>query len=345
MHTTTRAVGSLGSKQLLCKALTNTRFEHNLNGNYVGWNYYLQSYYNYLRLEKGLSTNTLAAYRTDILRYLMYVETELGLTEPGHIQVQDIRAFLGYLADYCGLNELSQARNISSIRSFHQFLLQENYLQDNPAELIDLPRVQRKLPDVISLDEINQILDVCAPEKITEEEKMGGGDALGVRNRAMLELMYSSGLRVSELVSLRLDQLYLDDGIVRVVGKGNKERLIPLGSSAIDQIKRYSNYHRMKVKARPGNDPILFLNRRGAKLTRNMVFMIIKKACEQVGVYKTVSPHTFRHSFATHLIEGGADLIAVKEMLGHESVTTTEIYLHTNGHYLREVHASFHPRA
>lgn len=300
----------------------------------MSWNYYLQSYYNYLRLEKGLSTNTLTAYRNDITRYVGYLEQEKKMTEPRQIAVADIREFLDHLCAHYSLNELSQARNISSIRSFHLYLQQENHVQSNPAELIDLPKVQRKLPEVLSFEEIARIFDACTT-----------ADNLGIRNRAMLELLYSSGLRVSELVGLRVNQLFLDEGFVRVQGKGSKERLVPLGGEAIDKITVYLQSHRNHVEPQRGSEHILFLNRRGAKLTRNMIFMIIKKLCEEVGITKNVSPHTFRHSFATHMIEGGADLMAVKEMLGHESVTTTEIYLHMDGNYLREVHAEFHPRA
>ncbi|MBX3103182.1 MAG: site-specific tyrosine recombinase XerD [Bacteroidetes bacterium] len=298
----------------------------------MSWNYYLQSYYNYLRLEKGLSTNTLSAYRNDITRYLNFMESEKGITDPKAISLDIIREFLQYLCDSYSLNDLSQARNISSIRSFHLFLLQESYTQSNPAELIDLPKITRKLPEVLSVDEIDAIFAAC--------EK---NDILGRRNRAMLELLYSSGLRVSELVNLRLSHIFLNEGIVRVIGKGNKERLVPLGESAKTCIEKYLE-DRVSLSTQKDGEGILFLNRRGSRLTRNMVFMIIKKLCDQAGIDKCVSPHTFRHSFATHMIEGGADLLAVKEMLGHESVTTTEIYLHMDGNYLRQVHAEFHPR-
>jgi integrase/recombinase XerD len=298
----------------------------------VSWTYYLQSYYNYLRLEKGLSTNTLSAYRNDITRYLHYMEQERGIADPKLITLETIREFLQYLSETYSLNDLSQARNISSIRSFHLFLLQESYTQSNPAEFIDLPKITRKLPEVLSVDEIDAIFAACDMS-----------DPLGRRNRTMLELLYSSGLRVSELVNLRMNHIFLNEGIVRVIGKGNKERLVPLGESAKTQIEHYL-HDRLQQATQKDGEGILFLNRRGSRLTRNMVFMIIKKLCDQAGIEKCVSPHTFRHSFATHMIEGGADLLAVKEMLGHESVTTTEIYLHMDGNYLRQVHAEFHPR-
>jgi integrase/recombinase XerD len=260
------------------------------------------------------------------------MEQERGIADPKLITLETIRAFLQYLSETYSLNDLSQARNISSIRSFHLFLLQESYTQSNPAELIDLPKITRKLPEVLSIDEIDAIFAACDMS-----------DPLGRRNRTMLELLYSSGLRVSELVNLRMNHIFLNEGIVRVIGKGNKERLVPLGDSAKTQIENYLQ-DRLQQATQKDGEGILFLNRRGSRLTRNMVFMIIKKLCDQAGIEKCVSPHTFRHSFATHMIEGGADLLAVKEMLGHESVTTTEIYLHMDGNYLRQVHAEFHPR-
>ncbi|MEM7041158.1 MAG: tyrosine-type recombinase/integrase, partial [Bacteroidota bacterium] len=218
-------------------------------------------------------------------------------------------------------------------RSFHTFLVQEDYTDEDPTELLDLPKLSRKLPIYLTVHEVEKIFDVVPMST-----------KLGVRNRAIVELLYSCGLRVSELVNLEQQMLYLDEGFVRVFGKGSKERLVPLGSSAKQYILLYKEHARNHMTPRRGDEDILFLNRRGARLTRNMIFIIVKQLVADAGIEKNVSPHTFRHSFATHLIEGGADLRAVQEMLGHESITTTEIYLHLDRDYLKEVHRTFHPR-
>ena len=231
------------------------------------------------------------------------------------------------------MNERSLARNISSIRSFHRFIVEEDYSETDPSELLDAPKLRRKLPSVLTLPEIDSIFSCIDMSK-----------DLGIRNRAMLELLYSSGLRVSELVNLELPRLHPEEGFLQVIGKGSKERLVPLGSSALKFVEMYLDHVRNKITPVKGSEDFVFLNRRGKGLTRNMIFIIIKDLVRQAGIDKKVSPHTFRHSFATHLIEGGADLRAVQEMLGHESITTTEIYLHLDREYLKEVHRTFHPR-
>lgn len=297
------------------------------------WAPVIKEYSNHLRIEKGLSKNTCDNYLRDIERYRQFFEDQQGLMSPLKIDAQSIRGFIHHLSEVCFLNERSIARNISSLRSFHGFLVMEDYAGKDPTELLDTPRLSRKLPVVLSLMEIEGLL--AAIDHSTKE---------GTRNRAMLELLYSSGLRVSELVNLQLSMLYLEDGFIRVKGKGDKERLVPIGSDARKYISIYMDTIRRPATPQKGEEDILFLNRRGKRLSRNMVFMIIKDLATVAGIQKNISPHTFRHSFATHLIEGGADLRAVQEMLGHESITTTEIYLHLDRDYLKEVHRTFHPR-
>jgi integrase/recombinase XerD len=299
----------------------------------MNWKIALKEYGNYLKVERGLSANTLENYQRDVERFHQYAEEQLKEANPVQVSTEQLRKFIHFLAQDCLLGERSLARNISSVRSFYGFLLQENYAQKDPTEMLDVPRLTRHLPEVMSVDEIDAIfgcIDVSTD--------------LGIRNRAMLEVMYACGLRVSELVNLEQQNLYFNEGFVRVFGKGSKERLVPLGSSAAKHIRLYQEHVRSKMEPKKGSEDVLFLNRRGAKLTRNMVFIILQNLVREAGITKEVSPHTFRHSFATHLIEGGADLRAVQEMLGHESITTTEIYLHLDRDYLKEVHRTFHPR-
>ena len=269
----------------------------------------------------------------DLQRYQEYGEHELKLSSPLRMKAEHIRDYLYVLVTDFFLNERSLARNISSLRSFHGFLVSEEYTEVDPTELIDAPKLARKLPTVLEVHEIDRIFS-----------GIDMSDPLGIRNRAMLELLYSSGLRVSELVGLMMSKLYTREEFIRVLGKGNKERLVPVGKEALKFIDQYITYVRSQSTPKSGSEDILFLNRRGAGLTRNMVFIIIKNLVKTVGIEKKVSPHTFRHSFATHLIEGGADLRAVQEMLGHASITTTEIYLHLDRDYLKQVHQEFHPR-
>ena len=282
----------------------------------------------YLMYEKGLSPKSVEAYLHDVL----LLEEFLGEKKMEDATFEDLEQFLKHLykSDY---NARSQARIISGMRAFYRYLIYANVLETDPTELLDAPKIGMHLPDVLTVEEIKSIMDVI--DLSTPE---------GHRNRAMAEVMYGCGLRVSELVTLRISNLFFDDGFVKVIGKGNKERLIPIGQTAMKMVNLYMNGKRKELKIKKGEEDYVFLNRRGAHLTREMVFMLVKKWVKDAGIEKTVSPHTFRHSFATHLIEGGADLRAVQEMLGHESITTTEIYTHLDQDYLRTNIALFHPR-
>lgn len=299
----------------------------------MNWKILEREYRSYLRVEKGVAEHTYDNYLRDWGRYRWFMEENLKVSSPVKINVGQIREFLRFLVHDAFLNERSLARNLSTLKSFHKFLMEEDYTSEDPTDLLDAPKLPRKLPEVLTIEEIDRVL-----------EANDMGNSLGLRNRAMLELMYSSGLRVSELVNLEQNNIYEKEGIIRVFGKGSKERLVPLGASALTYISLYKNDTRNHMTAKAGDEDILFLNRRGKRLTRNMVFVIVKDLTEKAGINKKISPHTFRHSFATHLLEGGADLRAVQEMLGHESITTTEIYLHLDRDYLKEVHRTFHPR-
>lgn len=284
----------------------------------------------YLKLERGFSGNTVDAYLRDLGKLRSFA-ADSGKSVLD-ISYDDLQQFVARLHDI-GIHPSSQARIISGIKSFYEFLLLEGYLKSAPTELLEAPKIGRKLPDVLSVGEIDAILgsiDLSKPE--------------GHRNRAMLEVLYSCGLRVSELINLRYSEIYPDEGFVRVLGKGNKQRLVPISETAIHEIKLYLP-DRAHLTPKAGCEDILFLNRRGGKLTRVMVFLIIKQHAELAGIRKTVSPHTFRHSFATHLLEGGANLRAIQDMLGHEKITTTEIYTHIDREHLREELLAHHPRA
>jgi integrase/recombinase XerD len=283
-------------------------------------------------LERSLSGNSVDAYEHDIEKLQQYIKTLSQPISPEKLNLQNLQDFLKWINEL-GMSSRSQARVLSGIKSFYKYLLLENVVTDDPTTLLEGPKLGRKLPDFLTVEEINTIIatiDLSKPE--------------GERNKAMLETLYSSGLRVSELVGLKKSNVHPEIGLLRVVGKGNKERLVPMGSVAIKQIGIYENNYRNRLQIKPGNEDFLFLNRRGAKLTRVMVFTIIKDLVAKAGIKKSISPHTFRHSFATHLIEGGADLRAVQEMLGHESITTTEIYTHLDREYLRSALLQFHPR-
>ncbi|MFW5886773.1 MAG: site-specific tyrosine recombinase XerD [Bacteroidota bacterium] len=298
------------------------------------WKEFERDFINYLRLEKSLSENSIQAYSADLSKLMSYFECK-GENEKSPVDVTalDLKNFIKWVNEL-GVNERTQARVVSGIRAFYKFLMLEDIMDNNPAKLLDLPKIGRRLPDVLSLVEIDDLIsavDLSKPE--------------GQRNKAMLEILYSCGLRVSELVNLKLTNLYFNEGFMRIIGKGNKERLIPISSKAIKEIELYLHDRNRLPVIFKDSENILFLNRRGKKLTRVMVFTIIKKLAEQIGLKKTISPHTFRHSFATHLIEGGADLRAVQEMLGHESIITTEIYTHLDNAYLRNSILQFHPRA
>lgn len=296
---------------------------------------YLRGYKSYLKLERQLSEASIEAYIHDVRLFLQYmrVEEEAAGCRWCEIKTSDIENFTAFLLE-TGMSARSQARILSGIKNFFNYLVLEKVLEASPAELVESPRLARHLPDVLSYEEIVKILDsidLSTPE--------------GRRNRAMLELLYACGLRVSEMVNLQLSMLYFNDGFVRVIGKGDKERLVPIGRTAMRQIQGYIEADRCHIAIAKGNEDIVFLNRRGARLSRVMVFKIIKKQAEAAGIQKNISPHTFRHSFATHLIEGGADLRAVQDMLGHESITTTEIYTHIDRRYLQQTIDRFHPQS
>ena len=282
----------------------------------------------YLVYEKGLSPKSVEAYLHDV----QLLTDFLGEDKIADATFEELQKFLKHLYE-SDFNARSQARIVSGMRAFYRYLIYANVREDDPTELLDAPKIGMHLPDVLTVEEIQSIMDVI--DLSTPE---------GHRNRAMVEVMYGCGLRVSELVTLRLSNLFFDDGFIKVVGKGNKERLIPIGKTAINAVNQYVEGKRKLLKIKKGEEDYVFLNRRGAHLTREMVFMLVKKWVAAAGIDKTVSPHTFRHSFATHLIEGGADLRAVQEMLGHESITTTEIYTHLDQDYLRTNIALFHPR-
>jgi integrase/recombinase XerD len=295
------------------------------------WDAYKKGFRAYLQLEKSLSDNSVEAYLRDIEKLTQYLQEASLLKNPDDIELKELQHFLKWITEI-GLTASSQARIISGIKAFYRYCLIEDISKNDPTVLLEAPKLKRSLPDVLSFDEIELIIN-----QIDLSKPQGG------RNKAILETMYSCGLRVSEVVDLKISQLYLDVGFVRVIGKGNKERLVPIGSSAIHFINIYKDNIRVHVNPKPGSEDILFLNNRGTNLSRVMIFLIIKDLVKKAGIKKTVSPHTFRHSFATHLVEGGADLRAVQEMLGHESITTTEIYTHLDREFLRKTLEQFHP--
>ncbi|MBS1668199.1 MAG: site-specific tyrosine recombinase XerD [Bacteroidetes bacterium] len=295
------------------------------------WDAYKNGFKAYLQLEKSLSDHSVEAYLHDIDKLTEFLQQAHGMKTPANIELKDLQQFLQWIGGL-GMTASSQSRIISGIRSFYKYCAMEDLVHKDPTMLLETPKLQRKLPDVISFDEIEKIIsqiDLSTPE--------------GGRNKAILETMYSCGLRVSEVVNLRISCLYMDVGFIRVIGKGDKERLVPIGSAAIKYIKIYLHEIRVHVPVKPGQEDILFLNRRGSKLSRVMIFLLLKDLVKKAEIKKNISPHTFRHSFATHLVEGGANLRAVQEMLGHESITTTEIYTHLDREYLRETLHKFHP--
>ncbi|MBL7862731.1 MAG: site-specific tyrosine recombinase XerD [Cyclobacteriaceae bacterium] len=297
------------------------------------WETHIKHFGSYLKLERSLSVNSIEAYVRDVEKLAQFIEMKFKGISPLVITAKHLQGFLQYINEL-GMSAFSQARILSGIKAFYKYLLFEELIEKDPTSLIEGPKLGRKLPDTLDYDEIVALLeaiDLSKPE--------------GGRNRAILEILYSSGLRVSELVELKIGQVYFDAGFLRVVGKGNKERLVPIGKDAMKYLKIYLNEIRIHVPVQKGFESHVFLNRRGKKLTRVMVFLFIKSLAAAIGLRKVISPHTFRHSFATHLIEGGADLRAVQEMLGHESITTTEIYTHLDRDYLRQVIQEFHPRS
>ena len=297
------------------------------------WDLHIKHFGNYLRLERSLSENSVEAYVRDMEKLKQFMSMTHPQVTPLQVSARHLQAFLGYISEL-GMSAFSQARILSGIKAFYKYLHVEELVDKNPTLLIEGPKLGRKLPDTLGVVEIEQLLeaiDLSSPE--------------GARNRAMIEVLYSSGLRVSELVGLRISNIYFDAGFLRVIGKGNKERLVPIGKAALKFLKIYLEEVRVHVPIQKDGQPYAFLNRRGKKLSRVMVFTIIRQLADKTGLKKTISPHTFRHSLATHLIEGGADLRAVQEMLGHESITTTEIYTHLDRDYLRQVIQEFHPRS
>jgi len=295
------------------------------------WEPYKKGFKAWLQLEKSLAENSVEAYLHDIEMLTQFLLAKGDAKAPSELELKDLRDFLKWISEL-GINSSSQARIISGIRSFYKFCLLEQISTTNPTELLEAPKLKRALPEVLAFEEIESMIN-----KIDLSKPEGG------RNKAILETMYSCGLRVSELVNLKLSCLYVEAGFIRVIGKGNKERLVPIGRDAIKFIGIYRHNIRVHIPVQKGEEDILFLNRRGKRLSRVMIFLIIKELARQAGVTKNISPHTFRHSFATHLVEGGADLRAVQEMLGHESITTTEIYTHLDREFLRETLQRFHP--
>lgn len=295
------------------------------------WEPYKKGYKAWLQLEKSLAGNSVEAYLRDIEKFTDYLQVTGKLVKPDELELKDLEKFVQWIAEL-GMTVSSQSRIISGLRSFYTYCIIEQIITVNPTALLETPKQKRILPDTLSFEEVESIIaqiDLSKPE--------------GGRNKAILETLYSCGLRVTELVNLRISCLFLDVGFVRVIGKGDKERLVPIGSEAIKYINIYRSQIRVHVSIKPGQEDFLFLNRRGSKLTRVMIFIMLKELASKAGITKNISPHTLRHSFATHLVEGGADLRAVQEMLGHESITTTEIYTHLDREYLRETLHRFHP--
>ena len=295
------------------------------------WQEALTDYQYFLKIERGLSQNSISAYSQDIKKLVRFLADHKIESSPVKIEGTVLERFV-----YSSAKEMaprSQARMISGLRNFFDYLVFEDLRKENPTDLLESPKIGRKLPDTLSEAEINQIIsviDLSKPE--------------GERNRAMLETMYSCGLRVSEMIGLRISDLFFDEGFIKVIGKGNKQRFVPINNYMIKLIETYKDLIRSGIKTQKGFEDTLFLNRRGKQISRNMVFMILKDHAQKAGISKTVSPHTLRHSFATHLLERGADLRAIQQMLGHESITTTEIYMHLDKSFLKNVMNNFHPR-
>lgn len=297
------------------------------------WDNAIESYKTYLILEKSLSSNSVEAYLNDINKLAKYCAEKHQVTTPDEVSYEVLKDYLIYVSEV-GVTNRTQARCISSIRSFFKFLVFDGRLENNPTRLLEAPKIGRKLPNTLSVEEIDSMLK--AVEMYKPE---------GQRNKAIIEMLYSCGLRVSELISIKLSNINFRTSIVKIEGKGNKERIIPLSKNAKAEIKQYLKVYRDYLDIEKGNEDILFLNKRGTALSRVMVFNIIKHLATRANIKKNVSPHTFRHSFASHLVSGGADLRAVQDMLGHESILTTEIYTHLDDHYLKDTITKFHPRS
>jgi len=309
----------------------------NLNKNFIknqlDWRSAIKGFQAYLKLEKSLSQNSIGAYSGDIEKLYQFADIQPAKPNPEDIKLADLRLFIVWVNEL-GMIPSTQARILSGIKSFYKYLLMEDFIKSDPSELLESPKIQRKLPDTLNIDEVNKLIDaidVSKPE--------------GARNKAILEVLYGCGLRVSELTQLKLSNLYLEIEFIKVVGKGSKERLVPIGGSAIKALKIWIENIRVHIPIKKGEEDLVFLNRRGTRLSRIYIFLVIKQLAEITGINKIISPHTFRHSFATHLVEGGADLRAVQEMLGHESITTTEIYTHLDREYLKGTIIQYHPRS
>jgi integrase/recombinase XerD len=297
------------------------------------WEKVTAGYMAFLKLEKSLSPNSIEAYRDDLNKLLSYFQLKALSVSPEQVEYSHLKEFLAWLNEL-GISPRSQARIISGLKSFFRYLMIDDRITKDPTELLESPRLGRKLPDVLSVPEIDRIIaaiDLSKPE--------------GHRNKAIIETLYSCGLRVSELTELRMTNLYFSEEFIKVLGKGSKERLVPISTRAIREIQLYMEQYRRHLVPKKGSENIVFLNRRGSKMTRVMIFTLVKQLVEKSGIRKNVSPHTFRHSFATHLVDGGADLRAVQEMLGHESILTTEIYTHLDREYLRDAIMRHHPRS
>lgn len=293
---------------------------------------YIRGFITFLRLEKSMSEHSVDAYAHDVMKLAQYLNLENSSLPIHQIDGKQLQGFLVWIHEL-GMSANSQARILSGLKAFFRYLMIEEVIKGNPTELLEAPKIRRKLPDTLSVYEIGELfsaIDLSLPE--------------GTRNKAILETMYSCGLRVSEVTALRISNLYEQEEFIRVIGKGDKERLVPIGCSALDMIRQYRDYVRVHQSPQKGQEDILFLNRRGNALSRVMIFYIIKKACRDAKIKKNIHPHTLRHSFATHLVEGGADLRAVQQMLGHESISTTEIYTHLDRDFLRDTLHRFHPR-
>lgn len=295
----------------------------------LDWEHYIKDFVSYLKVEKGLAENSISAYHNDVRKLADFSQGQK--LNPKNVTYDHLKGFIADLYDL-GLSERTQARIISGIKQFFSFLILDEVIIKDPSELLETPSIGRKLPEVLTVEEIDQLINAI---DLSKDE--------GHRNKAILETLYSCGLRVSELINLKYSDIFIEEGFIRVIGKGNKERLVPLSKSVVNEISIYSSM-RKHLKIQKGAEDFVFLNRRGVPLTRVMIFTIIRRLAESIGLQKTISPHTFRHSFATHLIEGGANLRAIQDMLGHESITTTEIYTHLDQSYLREAIISFHPR-
>ena len=297
----------------------------------MNWTSYIKNFQSYLKIERGLSKNSIENYILDVEKLCKFLDENAITVSPIKIQEETVQQFIYEIAK--SVNPRSQARTISGLKSFFNYLIFEDYRPDNPMELIETPRLGRKLPDTLNIDDIDNLIaaiNLASPE--------------GERNRAMLETLYGCGLRVSELVTLKISDLFFDEGFIKITGKGNKQRFVPISSLTQKYIELYKNQVRPHVPIQKGHEDTLFLNRRGKGLTRAMIFTIIKNLAIEINLNKTISPHTFRHSFATHLLENGADLRSIQLMLGHESITTTEIYMHVDRKHLNQIMQTFHPR-